>query len=365
MVCYCVLRVRRTVRLSISSGMCIRKSFLNKCKFINDMIIRCRNINKYIIAINILYLFCIIGSEGMLLRICAVVGFNISQHRKQINTINDGLCNSKKNGFGLNIALERDLPGTRRVLIYKDPQMPRDYLWNIKWPETAKIVQLRAEKYSVGQICSPEGALQTVTALKVLPCTICQFMDFGYALVSYGTVLLSCSVKIHINITGKPLWRRHWNNRPELGKLIKVLSNHAETFPVKLQPPQDYVLGQIVDVSSFVGCSHVKVTGISRGKGFQGTIKRHGFKRGPMTHGSKHHRGPGSIGASTTPGCVKPGKKMAGRMGGNKCTFRKLKVLGLNPETSMMYVKGLVAGPKGSYVTVTSDVQPPLKKLLK
>ncbi|UKK01162.2 50S ribosomal protein L3 [Theileria orientalis] len=313
--------------------------FKNKCKYINDMIIRCRNINKYIIAVNILYLCCIIGSEG----------FTISQHRKHINTIKNVSFNSKKDRFRLNIALERDLPGTRRVLIYKDPEMPRDYLWNIKWPETAKIVQLRAEKYSVGQICSPEGALQTVTALKVLPCTICQFMDFGYALVSYG----------------KPLWRRHWNNRPELGKIIKVLPNHAETFPVKLQPPQDYVLGQIVDVSSFVGCSHVKVTGISRGKGFQGTIKRHGFKRGPMTHGSKHHRGPGSIGASTTPGCVKPGKKMAGRMGGNKCTFRKLKVLGLNPETSMMYVKGLVAGPKGSYVTVTSDVQPPLKKLLK
>eukprot|EP00375_Theileria_parva_P000872 XP_763542.1 50S ribosomal protein L3 [Theileria parva strain Muguga] len=161
-------------------------------------------------------------------------------------------------------------------------------------------------------------------------------MDFGYALVSY-----------------------------ELGKLIKISANEAETFPVKLQPPQDYVLGQLVDVSSFVGCTHAKVTGITKGKGFQGTIKRHGFKRGPMSHGSKHHRGPGSIGASTTPGCVKPGKRMAGRMGGKRCTFRKLKILGLNPETSLLYLKGLVAGPKGSYVTVTSDVQPPLKQLLR
>uniref|UniRef100_A0A3B0MV22 Large ribosomal subunit protein uL3c n=1 Tax=Theileria annulata TaxID=5874 RepID=A0A3B0MV22_THEAN len=273
--------------------------------------------------------------------------------------------------FRLYVDKERDLPPTDRILIFKDPKQPRDYLWKTRWPETAKMVQLRAIKHGVGQITSPDGIVETVTALRVLPCTILQFMDFGYALVSYGTFnkyatsLLKFIKQIFNENIGKPLWTRHWNNRPELGKLIKISANNAETFPVKLQPPQDYVLGQLVDVSSFVGCTHAKVTGITKGKGFQGVIKRHGFKRGPMSHGSKHHRRPGSIGASTTPGCVKPGKKMPGRMGGKRCTFRKLKILGINPETSLLYVKGHVAGPKGSYVTVTSDVQPPLKQLLK
>nr|BAN65876.1 ribosomal protein L3 domain containing protein [Babesia bovis] len=228
-----------------------------------------------------------------------------------------------------------------RVVLTRDPTAPRPYLWNVRWPETERKIELRAIKYKVGQIWSPDGHVETVTALKVLPCTICEFMDFGYALVAYG----------------KPSWEKRWNLRSELGKLIKNCNNFAYMKPVKLQPPQDYVLGQILDVSAFAGCTHVKVTGITKGKGFAGVIKRHGFARGPMSHGSKHHRKPGSIGASTTPGCVKPGKRMPGRMGNKRCTFRKLRVLGNNPETSLMYVKALVAGANGSYVSVTSDMQ--------
>ncbi|KAK1442446.1 translation protein [Babesia gibsoni] len=228
-----------------------------------------------------------------------------------------------------------------RVVIAKDPFEPRPYLWKTRWPETERKIELRAIKYDVGRIWSPDGHVETITALKVLPCTICEFMDFGYALVSYG----------------KPLWEKRWNRRTELGKLIKNCSNFAELIPVKLQPPQDYILGQILDVSAFAGCTHVKVTGITKGKGFAGVIKRHGFSRGPMSHGSKHHRRPGSIGASTSPGCVKPGKRMPGRMGVKRCSFRKLKVLGINPETSLMYIKAIVAGGKGSYVSVSSDMQ--------
>ncbi|GBE62416.1 50S ribosomal protein L3 [Babesia ovata] len=168
-------------------------------------------------------------------------------------------------------------------------------------------------------------------------------MDFGYALVTYG----------------RPAWEKRWKRRSELGKLTKNCANFSNLKAVRLQPPQDFVLGQILDISMFAGCTHVKVTGTTKGKGFAGVIKRHGFARGPMSHGSKHHRRPGSIGASTTPGSVKPGKRMAGRLGGNTCSFRKLKVLGINPETSLMYIKGLVAGSKGSYVSVTSDMQPP------
>ncbi|KAK2196097.1 bifunctional Ribosomal protein L3/RNA-binding domain superfamily/RNA recognition motif domain/Nucleotide-binding alpha-beta plait domain superfamily/Translation protein [Babesia duncani] len=246
--------------------------------------------------------------------------------------------------------LEKDLPKGSRVLIVRNPEDPRPYLWKVRWPDLANTVTLRARKHSVGQIWSPDGILETVTALQVVPCTICEFMDFGYALVSYG----------------KPLWERRWNSRPDLGKLLKVGANHAQLVPIKLTPPENYVLGQIMDVTAFAGCTHVKVTGITKGKGFAGVIKRHGFKRGPMSHGSKHHRGVGSIGASTTPGCVKPGKRMPGHMGCRQCTFRKLKVLGINPETSLMYIKGLVAGAKGSFVTVTSDMHsPPPESLLR
>ncbi|ORM41223.1 50S ribosomal protein L3 [Babesia sp. Xinjiang] len=230
-----------------------------------------------------------------------------------------------------------------RVVIAKDPSEPRPYLWNVNWPETERKIELRAIKYHVGQIWSPDGHVETVTALQVLPCVICEFMDFGYALVAYG----------------RPTWERRWNRRSELGKLLKNSANFACMKPVKLQPPQDYALGQILDVSAFAGCTHVKVTGVTKGKGFAGVIKRYGFARGPMSHGSKHHRKPGSIGASTTPGRVKPGKRMPGRMGGKRCTFRKLRVLGINPETSLMYVKALVAGARGSYVSVMSDMQTP------
>ncbi|KAK1936280.1 ribosomal protein L3 domain containing protein [Babesia divergens] len=274
-----------------------------------------------------------------------------TKHRNTSSSFvnSDGIqfCGRKN---ALRMALEKEalpsdftLTPRDRVVIAKDPFDPRPYLWNVRWPETERKIELRAIKYHVGQIWSPDGHVETVTALKVLPCTICEFMDFGYALVSYG----------------KPMWERRWNRRTELGKLIKNCSNFADMIPVKLQPPQDYVLGQILDVSAFAGCTYVKVTGITKGKGFAGVIKRHGFSRGPMSHGSKHHRKPGSIGASTTPGCVKPGKRMAGRMGGKRCSFRKLRVLGINPETSLMYVKALVAGAKGSYVSVTSDMQSP------
>ncbi|EKX72627.1 50S ribosomal protein L3, putative [Theileria equi strain WA] len=246
-------------------------------------------------------------------------------------------------------AAEEDLPPGTKHIIFRDVEAPRPYLWKTRWPETDKKIQLRAKKHGVGQIWSPDGVVETVTALHVLPCTICEFMEFGYAMVSYG----------------KPLWERHWNPRPKMGKLLKICANNADLFPVKLQPPHDFVLGQILDASAFVGCTHVRVTGITKGKGFAGVIKRHGFKRGPMSHGSMHHRGPGSIGPSTTPGSVRPGKRMPGRAGCKKRTFRKIKVLGLNPELSMLYIKGLVAGPKGSYVTVGTDMQPPVKELLR
>ncbi|GFE55911.1 50S ribosomal protein L3 [Babesia ovis] len=150
-----------------------------------------------------------------------------------------------------------------RVVISRDPFAPRPYLWDVRWPETERKIELRAIKYDVGQIWSPDGYVETVTALKVLPCSICEFMDFGYALVAYG----------------KPSWERRWNLRTELGKLVKNCSNFAYMKPVKLQPPQDYVLGQILDVSAFAGCTHVRVTGITKGKGFAGVIKRYGFAR--------------------------------------------------------------------------------------
>ncbi len=120
--------------------------------------------------------------------------------------------------------------------------------------------------------------------------------------------------------------------------------------------PAEYELGQEVKVDLFAEGEVVDVTATSKGKGFAGAIKRHNQARGPMSHGSKYHRGPGSLGA-VDPARVFKGQSLPGRMGGERVTIQNLKVVKVDPERNLLLIKGSVPGPRNSYVIIKSAVK--------
>jgi large subunit ribosomal protein L3 len=143
--------------------------------------------------------------------------------------------------------------------------------------------------------------------------------------------------------------------KPERGHLAKHGISGAYRHLVELRGQSDAVAGESVTVESFAPGDKVKVAGIGIGKGFQGTIKRHNFSRGPVTHGSHNVRKPGSIGASATPSRVFKGIRMAGRMGGKRVTQVGLTVHSIDPEQNLLLVKGGVPGPKNGIVEIRED----------
>ena len=142
-------------------------------------------------------------------------------------------------------------------------------------------------------------------------------------------------------------------NKPLMGHFKKHNSpayRYLKEFRLKMY--KDIEEGEIFDVSMFSEHEMLKVTGISKGKGFQGVIKRHGFGGGRATHGSMFHRAPGSIGQCAWPSRVFPGKKLPGQMGNKKVTVKGLKVVGIDKENNLLIVKGAVPGSRGSYVFI-------------
>ena len=143
-------------------------------------------------------------------------------------------------------------------------------------------------------------------------------------------------------------------SRPELGHLRKGQAGPHRHL-VELRGGSELTVGESVTVEAFEPGDHVKVSGVSIGKGFQGTIKRHRFHRGPKTHGSHNIRKPGSVGASATPSRVFKGVRMAGRMGGKRVTQVGLTVHDVDTEQNLLLVKGAVPGPKNALVEVRED----------
>ena len=141
--------------------------------------------------------------------------------------------------------------------------------------------------------------------------------------------------------------------KPEIGQL-KNLPMLAVLREFRLEGTDDpaYTVGQKLDVSLFAAGDIVQVTGVSKGKGFSGHIKRHHFKRGPKTHGSDHHRAPGSIGPGTTPGRVYKGMRMAGHRGDARATVKKLRVVRADAERNLLLVKGSVPGSPHGLILV-------------
>ncbi|MBV9193427.1 MAG: 50S ribosomal protein L3 [Solirubrobacterales bacterium] len=144
-------------------------------------------------------------------------------------------------------------------------------------------------------------------------------------------------------------------SKPELGHLKKADASAHRHLVEFRDEAAELLVGDTVTVDSFTAGDRVKISGLSKGKGFQGTIKRHNFKRGPKSHGSHNVRAPGSIGASATPSRVFPGLRGAGRMGGGRVTQRGLTVVDVVPPQNLMLVRGSVPGPTGATVEVRSD----------
>ncbi len=145
--------------------------------------------------------------------------------------------------------------------------------------------------------------------------------------------------------------------KPELGHLKKNDVDGAYRHLVELRGQSELVVGENVTVEAFQPGEKVKVSGVSHGKGFAGTIKRHKFHRGPTSHGSHNVRKPGSIGASATPSRVFKGIRMAGRMGGRRVTQVGLVVHDVDAERNLLLVKGAVPGPKNAFVEVREEAR--------
>ncbi|MCD8024353.1 MAG: 50S ribosomal protein L3 [Candidatus Gastranaerophilales bacterium] len=197
------------------------------------------------------------------------------------------------------------------------------------------------EKLGMTQVYDENGLCIPVTVIKIEPATVCQVKTTetdGYNAIQLGVV--SAKEK---HLTKAQLGHFKKNN----------LENFRHLQEFRVDNPADYTVGQKIELSKVLdGVQKVDVTGKSIGKGFQGTVKRHNFSRGPMAHGSKNHREPGSIGAGTTPGRVVKGKRMAGNMGNEIVTTPKLTVIRVDSDKNLLLVKGSVPGPEGKLVTV-------------
>ncbi len=146
-------------------------------------------------------------------------------------------------------------------------------------------------------------------------------------------------------------------NKPDKGQFAKAEVSVKRTIR-EFKTEEDYSLGQEIKVSDMLAVGdHVDVSGVSKGKGYQGNIKRHGQKGGPDGHGSMYHRRVGSLGANSTPARVLPGKKMPGHMGAVNCTVQNLTVVSVDGERGILVLRGAVPGPKGGIVTITSSVK--------
>ena len=195
-------------------------------------------------------------------------------------------------------------------------------------------------KIGMTQIVDELGNLVPVTILRAGPCTVTQIKTAetdGYNAVQLGYAQVSSKIL----------------NKPQIGHLEKVgvpLLRYLHEY--KVSDTNELTLGQNLGGDIFEAGNLVDVTGKSIGKGFAGLQKRHNFGRGPMTHGSKNHRAPGSIGAGTTPGRVYPGKKMAGQLGAKQVTIKKLKVLIVDAENNLIIVKGAVPGKPGNLISI-------------
>ena len=199
-------------------------------------------------------------------------------------------------------------------------------------------------KIGMTQIFTEAGEVVPVTVVEAGPVVVTQVKTIendGYNAVQVGFV----------DAKEKSL------NKPQKGHLAaaNTLKKHLKEF--RVESVDAYTVGQEIKADLFAAGEMIDVTGISKGKGFQGPIKRHGQSRGPESHGSRYHRRPGSMGACSYPGRVFKNKKLAGHMGSVKVTVQNLEVVRVDADKNFILVKGAIPGAKGSVVTLKEAVK--------
>ena len=218
-----------------------------------------------------------------------------------------------------------------------------------------------ATKVGMTQIFNADGVLTPVTVLQAGPCVVTQIKTVendGYEAVQVGFVDKKEKV-VNKDANGKKEIRnRHGVNKPEKGHFDKAgVSGKRFVREFKFENCADYNLADEIKADIFEEGDKIDATAISKGKGFQGAIKRCGQNRGPMAHGSKFHRHQGSNGACSSPSRVFKGKGMPGHMGSVKVTIQNLEVVRVDAENNLLLVKGAVPGPKKSLVTIKESVK--------
>ena len=218
-----------------------------------------------------------------------------------------------------------------------------------------------ATKVGMTQIFNADGVLTPVTVLQAGPCVVTQVKTVendGYSAVQVGFVDKKEKV-VNKDANGKKEIRhRHGVNKPEKGHFDKAgVSGKRFVREFKFDNAADYNLADEIKADIFAEGDKVDATAISKGKGFQGAIKRLGQHRGPMAHGSKFHRHQGSNGACSSPSRVFKGKGMPGHMGSVKVTVQNLEIVKVDVENNLLLVTGSVPGPKKCLVTIKETVK--------
>lgn len=212
-------------------------------------------------------------------------------------------------------------------------------------PEEKKVLPIKGllgRKLGMTQIYNKEGKVIPVTVLQAGPCIVVQKKTLEKD--GYNALQLGFGKKRNVK-------------KPIAGHLKRANPEVAPQFlrEVKVDDVAAFTEGQEIKVDIFKSGDSVDVAGRSIGKGFAGTVKKYHFARGPMTHGSKSHRIPGSIGGGTTPGRVYKGRKMPGRMGGEAVTTKNLEVMDVKIDKNLLLLKGSVPGPKGNLLLIRKN----------
>lgn len=211
--------------------------------------------------------------------------------------------------------------------------------------EVCELKGIIGKKVAMTQIFSEDGRAVPVTVVEAGPCLVTQIKTVDHD--GYNALQLGFG-----EVKDKKL------NNPGRGHFeSKGVEPRRHLAEIRVDDPSEYRLGQEVTVEEFSKGDRVDVTGRSKGKGFAGVVKRHGFAGGPGSHGAHFHRAPGAIGACATPSRVFKGKRMPGRMGNQRVTAFHLEVVDVKPERNLLLLKGSVPGPKGSLLVIKESVK--------
>ncbi len=218
-----------------------------------------------------------------------------------------------------------------------------------------------ATKVGMTQIFSEDGTLTPVTVLKAGPCVVTQIKTKdkdGYDAVQVGFEDKKDRIVNKDKSGRKEVVNRHGATKAEQGHFAQAdVPSKRYVREFKFENAGDYELAQEIKADIFEVGDKVDATGISKGKGYAGVIKRYHYHRGPMAHGSKHHRHQGSLGNASFPGRVFKGKRMPGHMGCDQVTVQNLEVVRVDAENDLLLIKGSVPGPKKSLITIREAVK--------